>query len=247
MTMWRSVATGVVAWLVFLVVTIPADRALALAPSIPDVAVSSVQGTLWRGQAGSVVVKGVLLNDVSWRFSFLSILTGRVEFDLQAGLNGKPFHALVGRTFTGANYLADVQASLQATDVLYRLGIKQVSVGGELVINLDDVRLTPSGIPMFSGEASWLPARVEAPLVLSLGTVTLTTQHDSSVTQGNLVAAGGVLQVQADVVLEAGGDYRLNAAIKQNGTVPQAVTKFLSTFAEYDNGQYRLEWSDNLL
>ena len=81
---------------------------------------------------------------------------------------------------------------------------------------------------------------------MSLGSATLTTQHSDTVTEGKLVASGGALQVQADVALEASGAYRLDATIQQNGAVPQAVTKFLTTFADYENGKYRLKWSDTL-
>jgi len=130
--------------------------------------------------------------------------------------------------------------------VLYRSGVKQVSVGGQLSLDLDDVRFSPAGIPMFSGQASWTSAEVEAPLALSLGTATLTTQHNGELTEGKLVTSGGVLLVEAEVTLESSGTYRLDAMIRPNGTVPQAVTKFLTTFAEYENGSYRLEWSDSL-
>lgn len=246
MTTGRAVAAGVVAWLVFLIATIPADRVLAFAPPMPGVTLGNLQGTLWSGQTGSVVAAGVQVDGVRWRFRSLSMFLGRLEFDLQGQLDNKPLHALAGTTFFGAPYLKDVHLNIPAAEVLYRLGVKQVSIGGRLSADLDDVRFPPSGLPMFSGQISWAPADVEAPLALSLGSATLTTQHGDAMTEGKLVASGGALQVQADVVLEAGGAYRLDATIQQNGTVPQAVTKFLGTFAEYKNGSYRLEWSDTL-
>ncbi|VAW78705.1 hypothetical protein MNBD_GAMMA15-2318, partial [hydrothermal vent metagenome] len=68
MTVRSTIVAGVVAWLVFLVATLPADRALALAPSMPGVALGPVQGTLWRGQVNRVVVEGVRLESVHWKF-----------------------------------------------------------------------------------------------------------------------------------------------------------------------------------
>lgn len=246
MTAWRAVAAVVVAWLVFLIATIPADRALALAPSMPGVVLGNAQGTLWRGQVSRVVVEGVQLEDVHWRFRPLSIILGRFEFDLKGEFAGKPVQTLAGRTFSGALYLENVQASIPASEVLYRSGVNHLTVGGQLSVDLDEIRFSPASIPMFSGQASWTPAEIEAPLALSLGTATLTTQQNGNVTEGKLVTSGGVLLVQADVTLESSGAYRLDAAIRPNGTVPQAVTKFLTTFAEYENGSYRLEWSDTL-
>lgn len=247
MTVQQTVAAGVVTWLVFLVATIPADRVLAYAPPIPGLGIGSVQGTLWSGQASHVVAKRVQLDNVRWRFRPLSMIVGRFEFGLEGKLAGKPQRALAGKEFFGSPYLDDVQVSIPAAEVLYRMGVNKISVGGQLLLDLDDVRFSPTGIPMFSGQVQWAPAEVEAPLVLSLGTATMTTQNNGDVTVGDLVANGGVLQVQAEVALEAGGAYRLDATIRENGEAPQAVTKFLTTFAEYENGSYRLEWSDNLL
>ena len=247
MTMRRTVAAGLVAWLVFLTATIPADRALALAPQIPGVAIGNVQGTLWRGQASRLVAKGVQIENVRWRFKPLSMVLARLEFDVEGTLEDKPLHAIAGKVLFGEPYLEDVQLSISAAEVLYRLGVDKVSIGGQLMLDLDDVFFSPAGIPMFSGQVRWTPANFDAPLIMSLGTATLTTQHDGNLTRGNLVADGGALQVQADVSLEAGGAYKLNATIHEKGTMPQAVKKFLSTFAENENGSYRLEWSDTLL
>ena len=54
------------------------------------------------------------------------------------------------------------------------------------------------------------------------------------------------LLVDADVELKPDGAYRLDAQIQQKGDVPDAVAQFLSTFAEYRSGSYRLDWSDSL-
>lgn len=246
MTVRRTVVAGVVAWLVFLVATIPADRVLALAPSMPGIALGQVQGTLWRGQVSRVAVEGVQLEAVSWKFKLLSIFTGRFELDLTGELGGKPVHARAGKTFLGAAYLKNVKASLPVSELLYLSDVNHVTVTGRLLLDFDDVRFSSTGIPVFSGQASWTPAEVEAPLVLSLGAATLTTQHDGELTTGKLETSGGMLLMQADVALEPSGTYRLDALIRLNGTVPQAVIKFLTTFAENENGSYRLEWSDTL-
>ncbi len=246
MKVWQTVTAGIIAWLVFLVATLPADRALALAPVLPGVAIGKVQGTLWHGKASRLVVRGVRIDDVRWRFRPWSLFAGRLEFGLRAQLDGKPLRTRAGMSFSSPPWLRDVQASLPAAELLYRLGVNRVEVGGDLVLRLDEVMFPPQGVPMFSGEVRWSPAEISAPLALSLGSATLTTEHDDTVTRGELVASGGALQVQADVVLEASGAYRLDATVRQNGTVPQAVTKFLTTFAEYQNGSYRLEWSDTL-
>ena len=88
---------------------------------------------------------------------------------------------------------------------------------------------------------------VLAPIELNLGLGELTTAIESDgVTRGQLIANGGALTMQGEVTLQADGHYQLVGDVKKTGTVPQAVDKFLSTFAEAGNGGYRLEWSDQI-
>ncbi len=243
---WRAWLLGVAAWLLFLVATLPAERVLALVPELPGVAIGRVQGTLWRGEARRLRVQGMEVSALGWRFRWLPLLSGRVEFALRGRLYDKPLRARAGVSFDGTPLLHDLSGSLPAAELLYRLGVDQVKVAGDLVFSLDEVVFPAEGVPLFSGELRWSPARIEAPLDLLLGTVTLTTEHDETVTRGRLVASGGALGVEADVALEAAGAYRLDARIRRNGQVPQAVNRFLSSFAEYRDGLYYLEWSDSL-
>ena len=81
---------------------------------------------------------------------------------------------------------------------------------------------------------------------VALGSAQLDTVAEQGVTRGKLKTSGGALLVDADVELQPTGVYRLDAQIRQKGEVPEAVAQFLSTFADYNNGSYRLEWSDSL-
>ena len=155
MTTGRMVALGVIAWLGFLIATIPADRALALAPPMPGIVIGSVQGTVWSGRTGRIVAKGVTVNDVRWRFRPLSLFLGKLEFGLHGRLDKKPVHTLAGLTFSGAPYLQDVHLDVGAAEVLYRLGVKQLSVTGQLSADLDDVRFPPDAVAVFSGKMVW--------------------------------------------------------------------------------------------
>ena len=89
-------------------------------------------------------------------------------------------------------------------------------------------------------------SRGREPLEVVLGSAQLDTVAEQGVTRGKLKTSGGALLVDADVELQPTGVYRLDAQIRQKGEVPEAVAQFLSTFADYNNGSYRLEWSDSL-
>jgi hypothetical protein len=245
---WRAVLTGVAAYVFFLLATAPAAKLLPLVqPRLGGVQLAGVDGSLWSGSAALVTANPVQLQDLAWRFRPLVLLLGRAEVALQASWQGRPAAALAGKALFGSTYLADVSATVPAPDVLRWLNVRHVRVEGSLALALARLEwASGSDLPAVTGAASWTPARVSAPVELVLGTAQLDTVADQGVTRGKLKTSGGTLLVDADVELKPDGVYRLDAQIQQKGDVPDAVAQFLSTFAEYSNGSYRLEWSDSL-
>jgi general secretion pathway protein N len=248
MKLWQGVLTGVAAYVFFLLVTAPAAKLLPLLqPRLEGVQLAGVDGSLWSGSAALVTANPVQLQDLQWRFRPLALLLGRAEVALEASWQGRPAAALAGKALFGAPYLADVSATVAAPDVLRWLRLKQLSVEGNLALQLARVQWAAGAVaPAVTGVATWTPARVSAPVELALGNAQLDTVADQGVTRGKLKASGGALLVDADVELKPDGAYRLDAQIQQKGDVPDAVVQFLSTFAEYRSGSYRLDWSDSL-
>jgi general secretion pathway protein N len=246
---WRGVLTGVVAYLLFLVVSAPAAKVLPwLQPRMPDVQFSVVDGSLWSGRALTVQAAPVQLNDVSWSLRPLALLTGRLEFAVDAELRGREVEGRAGRALFGQPYLAAVQGRVAASDLLRWSGQRQqVKLAGDLAFDLERVVwAAQAGVPAIAGTLVWSPAQVLAPLELSLGRAELVTRIEEAASRGELQASGGALRVTADVVMNPDGKYSLDARIQQQGDAPPAVTEFLSTFADYQNGTYRLEWSDSI-
>jgi hypothetical protein len=121
-----------------------------------------------------------------------------------------------------------------------------VSVAGNLALQFDRVQWGEGRVPALTGNATWAPAQISAPLELALGRAQLDSVADRGVSRGKLQVSGGALLVEADVELDPDGVYRLDAQIQQKDSVPDPVRQFLSTFADYANGRYRLEWSASL-
>ena len=244
---WRSVLLGAVAYLLFLVMTAPAAKVLPLFQSqLQHVQVAGIEGSLWSGKAAQVDVSALRLQDVKWRLRPFALFVGRAVFKINGHLQAQRIRAKAGSTFLGTPYLSDVKGSIAANELLRLLGIHQLQLGGQLDFDIDDVEWVESGLPAMTGSVSWSPAQLISPLNLAFGKAQLETQIESTVTRGKLNASGGALLVQADVELKSDGAYRFDANIQQKGDVPQAVSKFLSTFADYKDGNYRFEWADKL-
>lgn len=246
-TGWRPALAGLAAFVVFLVVSAPAAKLLPyFQPQLPGVQFAGVTGSLWSGQAVRLGAGVVQLDGVKWRWRPLALFKGALEFSVDAEHRG---HALTGRVgiglFSGA-YGADVVGQLAASDVLYWTGLTGIGLDGQIDFAIDDIEVVGTGLPAIAGAVSWSPARVVSPLDLDLGKAQLVTRIESGVTHGKVSASGGVLTVSGDVTVNPDGNYALVADLQKKGNVPQAVDKFLATFAEFSNGNYRLEWSDQI-
>ena len=245
---WRLALFGVAAFVLFLVLTAPASKLLPLLqPQLPGVQFSGISGSLWSGRAQLVQAGGVPLNDVRWHWRPLALFTGALEVGVEAQLSRQPLHAHAGLGLFSGAYAADVTGSMAASDLLFLSGMHLAELSGQVDFDLDRVTGLGGGMPAVAGVVSWTPARVLAPLQLDLGKAQLETQIDAGVTHGRLVASGGVLGVNGDVTLNPDGSYSLVGDVSKQGGVPQAVDKFLDTFAEpVAGGGYRLQWSDRI-
>ncbi|MDT8388603.1 MAG: type II secretion system protein N [Thiogranum sp.] len=248
MKLWHGVALGLAAYAFFFVINAPAAKVLpALEPVLPPVQLQGIDGSVWSGSAMRASTQPVQLDAVRWELRPLALLTGRFEFALQGQLQDRPLQARAGKAWFGRAYLADVQGSVPAQDVLGWVQVRQVGVQGFLDFNLDEVRWTDARIPAIEGVMSWSPASIVTPVDLDFGTARLETQiGDNGATLGKLTTSGSALLVNADVQVDPGGSYRLDAAIRQEGEISDAVANFLSTFAEYRDGVRYFEWSSTL-
>lgn len=244
---WRGVLIGVLAYLIFMVSNAPAAKVLSWVQP-EGVRIAGVDGSLWSGQAALVSVAPVQLESLRWEFRPFALFVGQLGFALEADLLGRPVQADVGSSFLGTPKVSDVRGHIAAADLLRMLGVtQQVGLAGELDFAIDRVEWPEAGAyPALQGAVTWSPARIVAPVQLELGKAELNTWIEDGITRGKVETQGGPLLVEADVELQPGGAYRFDARLQQKGDVPPAVGDFLSSFAEYSNGTYRLEWSDSI-
>jgi len=243
--LWRGMLVGVVAYLLFMVATAPAAKILSFVQP-QGIRFSGIEGSLWSGRAALVTVSPLQLTEARWSFRPFTLFVGKPGFAVEGQLQGQRIEAYVGSSFLGNPYVSDVRGRVAAKDLPGLLGLGQLQLAGELEFDIADVEWPESGYPALEGTVTWSSARVTGPVELELGKAQLETRIEDGVTRGKLETEGGALLLQADVEMNSSGAYRLDANLQQKGDVPQAVTKFLSTFAEYKDGTYQLEWSDTL-
>jgi general secretion pathway protein N len=74
---------GVLVFLTGLIVSFPARVAIGLLPP-SGIAVSGIEGTIWRGKATEAAITSIYLRDIAWQARPLQLLTGRLAFQIEA-------------------------------------------------------------------------------------------------------------------------------------------------------------------
>lgn len=105
------VLLGLLVLVVALVVSFPARIAYQWA-SPPFVAMSGIDGTVWRGSAREFSTNGVYLRDLEWRMRPLQILTGRAVYDISGSPVSGFFASRVAIGLGGTVTLRDLNASV---------------------------------------------------------------------------------------------------------------------------------------
>lgn len=85
MSLIKKIILGVFIYLVFLVVFIPANWVVSIAPLPNNIKVSGVAGTLWQGSADLVSIDRRLIEQVQWDLSPWALFIGQVNVDVQIG------------------------------------------------------------------------------------------------------------------------------------------------------------------
>ena len=76
--MRRLVATAIAAYLVFLIIRLPANLLLPLvSEQIPDLTLNGIEGTVWRGAARSVAYGDIHAGELEWKARPLRLLLGQ--------------------------------------------------------------------------------------------------------------------------------------------------------------------------
>lgn len=76
---------GLLAYVIFLLIKLPANQLISRITLPPQMSISGVDGTIWDGNASSVIFNNIEVENVHWDTSFWRLLTGQLVLDLDAG------------------------------------------------------------------------------------------------------------------------------------------------------------------
>lgn len=222
--MKRFIFAGILVFAVVLVVTFPARIAYRwLAP--PDVTLTGVTGSVWRGGAAEGLAAGAYLRDIRWRLRPASILSGQLTFETSGNPGAGNLGAVVGIGFDRVLVLKDVVGDVPLD--LVHPALSQNGVGGNLQLRFAELRILDGGLLNADGtiriEDLFVPVLSAAPL----GTfkAVLTTTADGIA--GTMDDEAGIVDIEGTISIRPDGSYALLGNVAARPGAPPSIEQQL--------------------
>lgn len=132
------VIVGILVFILGLVLMFPARVAVGLLPQ-GDIAISGIDGTIWRGSAKEASISGIYLRDIKWISNPLKIFTGRLSYQVEATPTSGFVDTEVSIGFDRALHLSNFTAALPLD--LFSAAIGVPGLQGNASFNFERVEL----------------------------------------------------------------------------------------------------------
>lgn len=227
----RLLGAGLVAYLLALLLTVPAELLRGpLQAWLPEVHLGALSGHAHAGRVEPLSVAGVALDRATWRWRPAALLSGRLGFGISVD-SGADRVALRAARAPGSDLLelATVRGSLDLDWIGRALPQLPLRARGRLLLDDLAVDLDPTGWPRRAGGRFRLQRAVlSAPVALNLADVTGALGMDG----GRLVvdftlAPAAALTGSGRLQLAADGGYRLEARLAPGAAADPDVTGWL--------------------
>ncbi len=241
---------GLGGYLIFLLAGIPAQHiigwALAENGKLPF-SYATMKGSLWRGKMEAINYQGMPLDKIKWRFAPSGLLLGRISFELELRHMNNKVDANVARTLGGFQ-LKDVEGQLPASMITDMADLNQISVEGDVELNLSHVAIETERVTSAEGEIKWLNPALLRPFSLKEGNLKAdVTTDDNGNINIKINDLGGGTSVDGELSLSNEGNYNLNGAIKPGAGSDPGLSSALKAVAKSQpDGSYRISFSGSL-
>jgi general secretion pathway protein N len=230
-------------------VHLPAQLVLNYAPLPAPLAISGVEGTLWKGSAANVRWQRNNLGAVQWQLQVSKLLSGNAEAQVRFGrgsdmqITGR---GLVGYGVSGP-YVENLIASLPVEQVMEFAPPIPVPLELSGQVELSVKRLVYAAPYCQTGEGSvvWNTNEIGTPLeTLEVGPVVANfTCEESAITLKGDQRSKQV-ESEAQLVLQPNRSYQSNAWFKPGAEFPSAFSEQLGWLPKPDrDGKYQFTYS----
>jgi general secretion pathway protein N len=233
-----AVAAAAITFLVTLIAAFPARVAIGwFAPS--GLAVSGVEGSLWKGRIGGLRAANLRIGAASWRIRPLAMLTGRISADVEAAVPGGFVSGRVAAGLTGTVDVRDARAGIPLAELTGGTSIGRAA--GELRAAIDRARLIDGWPESITGEVQLMGVRYRVPQLgdTALGSYVVTFADtaggaEAGTPEGIIRSTSGPFEVDGMLRLLPARGYSLTAQVRATSSAPAALRNALQFLGSPD-------------
>ena len=229
---WRLPLAGVAAYLVILLITLPADRVVKLLEQyVVGLEMQSVSGTVFSFKAGHVLIQGLAMGPVTWSLRPLPLLLGRLEYRFHLKDPAFQGTGVVGTGLGGQIYLNNLKAELKPDPWVNHFSPLPVETSGVVTLLIESMDFVDGFPRELSGHVDWADARIVEPVTMSLGHVEANFHSEGNTLLCRL-SGSGETALSGDFSLTQEGNYRLNLLVTPGTEVSSDIVDGLKTIGQ---------------
>lgn len=241
---WRWWLAGVIAYLIFLLATLPAAYAVGwLQRRVPQLEITGVSGSVWSGNARDIVFSGQSWGRMHWSFDWTGLFTGHPGYRL--ALQDSDV-SLRGRVAGGSQnlLLRDIHGHLNVQRLSSWLPLPQGAVSGNLELQLARVTVVDDRPTSATGVINLVSTRLAWPQPVTLGNyqLKLVTRPDSRI-DGTLLDTSGPLMLRGNLTLRPDGHYDVAGTLASRDASDTALNNLLRLLPTGPSGSHRFGFS----
>ncbi|MGB5679979.1 MAG: type II secretion system protein N [Gammaproteobacteria bacterium] len=242
------ILTGVVAYFVCLVATLPAAPVIDLFRDRLPVTINNISGSLWSGQASIIITNKLILNNAHWSFLPSRLLLAKVAIDVEADLNDNPLNTRLSVGLNGNLIVDGLTTTLGAAELASVVVLPLGELSGGFQLQINKATFQPGTVPRVDGTLDWYQAAVTVVETAELGNVSiLMNGNDTSPLTASINNTGGQLILNGGLTTDETGQYMLKLTMKPNASATDNLINSLAMFAKKQrDGAFMLVNNGNL-
>ncbi|NOY61985.1 MAG: type II secretion system protein N [Gammaproteobacteria bacterium] len=197
-------------YLLFLIVTFPAQHAYSMVKERLPAQLYQLGGSIWRGTAETIVFGDARLHKVSWKAHPLALLIGDASVAITAKTNNGNISATVNVGLDKTITIEELHITMPASDLQTLSSAIPLDLHGHINADLETLTLDNGYLVAAQGTIRWDSAAVTAIRKTKLDDLSLLLSTEDEQVIGKLTSKGQRLRAKADITLENNGNYTLN-------------------------------------
>ncbi|MGY4025371.1 GspN family type II secretion system protein ExeN [Aeromonas rivuli] len=244
------VVVFMLAWLGFLLTSVPASLVARHLPLPPMVKLEGVSGTLWRGEVARLQYASESVTRLRWDLNGWSLLRFApelaVRFGERDGLNGQ---GVVG--WGSAAFGRDLTLNAPAPWLLSRLPLRlpfPITATGQLQLKIDEFSQGQPWCDSLYGNLHWYDAEADTPAgKLKLGDPEVKLTCLDSKLVAELKQGSEAVQVLGKLELQANRQYLFQGSLKPGPELPEQMKQGLPYLGQPDSqGRFPLRYQGRI-